>query len=103
MATNIPANAPKPQDHKAPVAKTFTFTHNGNDYTIPSIAALPVGVTRRARKAADEGDAVFIMLETVLAEDSPELVAIDSMDGEQFNDFLLAWGGGAPMGESSDS
>lgn len=102
--TNIPATAKKPQDHKAPAAEqTFTFTHNGTEYTIPSIASLPVGVSRRARKATDEGDAVFIMLESCLAEDSPELQAIDSMDGNEFNDFLLAWGGGAPAGESSDS
>lgn len=103
MATNIPATAPQPQDHKATAAKTFTFTHDGVEYTIPSIASLPVGVSRKARKASDEGDAVFIMLESVLAEDSLELAAIDSMDAEEFNNFLLGWGGGAPAGESSDS
>lgn len=92
-----------PQDHKKPAPKTFTFTQDSTEYTIPALAALPVGVTRKARKAADPGDAVFIMLETTLAEDSPELAAIDRMNADEFNAFLEGWGQGAPMGESSDS
>lgn len=92
-----------PQDHKKPASKTFTFTHNGETYTIPSLAALPVGVTRKARKATDEADQVFTMIELSMGEDSPALAAIDTMDGEQFDAFLQGWTQGAPMGESSDS
>lgn len=95
--------ATTPQDHKSPAPKTFTFTHNGEEFTIPTIAELPVGVVRKARKAADQGDAVFTMLEAVLEEGSPALEALDSMKAEEFSNFLEGWSGKAPLGESSDS
>jgi hypothetical protein len=86
-----------PQDHKS---KTFTFTHDDKSFTIPAFAALPVGVVRKARKGADDGDKAFIILETVMGEDSPELNAIDSMDVDQFNEFLKGWTQGAGVGEA---
>jgi hypothetical protein len=92
--------ATAPQDHNS---KTFTFTHAGKSFTIPSLKSLPVGVTRKARKSKDDTDMVFIMLEAVMAEDSKELAAIDSMDADQFNEFLTAWTQGAAVGESSGS
>jgi hypothetical protein len=92
-----------PQDHKSPAAKTFTFSHNGEDFTIPAIADLPVGVMRKARKAADQGDAVFMMLEAVLDEGSPALAALDDMKADEFSLFLEGWSGKAPLGESFDS
>jgi hypothetical protein len=87
----------KPEDHKS---KTFTFTHEGTEFTIPAFASLPIGVVRKSRKASDDGDRAFIILETVLGEDSPELNAVDSMDADQFNDFLKGWTQGASVGEA---
>lgn len=85
------------------MSETFTFTHAGKEYSIPAMAALPIGVLRKARKGADRMDQTFIILETVMGEDSEELSAIDTMTAEQFNAWFEAWSQGAPVGESSDS
>ena len=84
-------------------SKTYTFEHNGEKFTIPAIAALPVGVTRKARKAKDDVDQVFILLEATMGDDSKELAAVDSMTSEEFNEFLTGWTQGATVGESSSS
>lgn len=86
-----------PQDHKA---KTHTFTHNGTDFTIPAFTSLPIGVIRKARKGKDEADTAFIILETVMGEDSKELAAVDAMDQTQFQTFLEGWTQGAGVGEA---
>lgn len=83
--------------------KTYTFDYEGKTYTIPAFSALPVGAVRKARKAKDEADQAFTILEIVLGEDSPELAVVDSMDAEAFEKFLAGWTQGAPLGESSDS
>lgn len=87
----------KPEDHKS---KTYTFTHNGTDHTIPAFASLPIGVIRKSRKASDDGDKAFIILETIMGEGSPELNAVDSMDAAEFNEFLKGWTQGASVGEA---
>ena len=84
-------------------AKIYTFEHNGKTYEIPSLAALPMGALRKARKIQDETDKLFTMLEVVMPEGSPALDAIDAMDTEAFQTFLTGWTQGAPMGESSSS
>ncbi len=83
--------------------KTFEFEHDGKKYTVPAFNALPMGAVRKARKAKDEGDQVFTIIEIMLGEDSPELAALDAMDGEEFQQFMAAWTQGAPLGESSSS
>ena len=86
-----------PQDHKS---KTFTFTHDGKTFTIPSFTSLPIGVVRKSRKGKDDADTTFLILENVLAADSDELAAIDSMDSTEFNAFLEGWTQGAGVGEA---
>lgn len=81
----------------------FHYTFDGVELVIPKFADLPMGVIRKARKAKDEADQVFGILEAVMGEESPELAIIDSMNGAQFSDFLAEWTQGAPMGESSSS
>lgn len=81
----------------------FHFTVDGVDYTIPKFSDIPMGAIRKARKATDEADQVFGIIETVMGEDSPELAAIDTMTGSQFSEFLTEWTQGAPVGESSSS
>lgn len=83
--------------------KTYKFEHNGTTHEIPSLAALPMGALRKARKIEDETDKLFTMLEVVMPEGSPALAALDSMDTEAFQTFLAGWTQGAPMGESSSS
>lgn len=84
-------------------AKIYKFEHDGQTYEIPSLAALPMGALRKARKIQDETDKLFTMLEVVMPEGSPALEAIDLMDSEAFQTFLAGWTQGAPMGESSSS
>lgn len=87
----------KPEDHKS---KTYTFTHNDKSFTIPSFASLPTGVIRKARKGTDEMDKVFLIIETVMGEESPEMAALDAMSSDEFNEFLLGWTQGAGVGEA---
>jgi hypothetical protein len=81
----------------------FSFTHKGTDFTVPSFSDIPVGVIRKSRKATDDGDRAFTILETVMGEGSPELDAIDDMSSTEFQKFIEGWTQGAPMGESSSS
>ncbi len=89
-----------PQDHKS---KTYTFEVDGVEHTIPSFNSLPVGAIRKARKAKDETDQAFTIIETVMGEDSPALAALDTLDGAEFQAWLEGWTQGAALGESSDS
>lgn len=84
-------------------SKTYEFEYKGEKYSIPAFSALPMGAVRKARKAKDESDQAFTILEAVMPEDSPELNAVDSMDAETFNAWLTGWTQGTPLGESSSS
>lgn len=84
-------------------SKTFTFEHKGKKFTIPAFSALPMGAIRKARKAKDEADQAFTIIETVMGEDSDELAAIDSMSPEEFQVWLTGWTEGAGVGEASSS
>lgn len=84
-------------------SKTYTFEYQGKKFTIPAFNALPMGAIRKARKAKDEADQAFTILEAVMPEGSPELDAIDSMPADVFNTWLEGWTQGAPVGESSSS
>jgi hypothetical protein len=81
-------------------ADTYTFVHNGKKFTIPAFTALPVGVIRKARRGKDEADTAFLILETVMGEDSKELAAVDAMTQTQFQKFLEGWTQGAGVGEA---
>lgn len=82
---------------------TYTFTHNGEEFTIPAFSDLPMGAIRKARKGENEADRAFLILESVMDEDSPELNAIDEMKPDEFNDWLNGWTQKAPVGESASS
>lgn len=86
-----------PQDHKS---KTFNFTVDGKTFSIPSFTSLPTGVVRKARKGKDDLDTTFIILESVMKEDSPELAALDAMSQDEFGDFIKAWTQGAGIPEA---
>jgi hypothetical protein len=80
-------------------SETYTFTHKGKTYEIPSVTAMPIGVMRKAAKAESEFSQAFIILEQVCGEDSPELAAIDTMLADEFAAFIKGWTQGAPLGE----
>lgn len=84
-------------------SKTYTFEHNGEKFTIPAFGALPMGAIRKARKAKDEADQAFTIIEAVMGEDSPALTALDSMSAAEFNTWLEGWTQGGSVGESVNS
>jgi hypothetical protein len=84
-------------------AKNYKFEHKGKTYSIPNFNELPMGALRKARKANDEADQAFTIIEVVMGEDSAELAALDSMTAKEFQAFLEGWTQGAPLGESSSS
>lgn len=81
----------------------FHFTHNDVEYNIPKFSDLPMGVIRKSRKADDDGDRVFIILEAVMGEGSAELDAVDDMSAEEFKNFLGEWTEGVSLPEGSSS
>lgn len=88
------------KDHKS---KTYEFTVGGKEYTIPAFSSLPAGALRRARKADDDLDKAFTILEYTLGLDSKELTAVDAMTVDEFGEFVKGWTDGVSVGESLDS
>lgn len=89
-------------------AEKFHFTQGGKKYTIPRFDQMPAGALRKSRKGSDDMDKAFIILESVLGEDSKELAALDRMSIEEFGEVLKDWTGqsgtaAVSLGESSDS
>ena len=84
-------------------ADKFSFTHDGETYYLPHLKDVKTGVMRKSRKAQDDSDRFFIIIEEVCGENSPELNAIDDMTGTELQATLKAWAQGAQLGESSSS
>lgn len=84
-------------------AKVYNFTHAGKKYSVPAFGSLPMGAVRASRKAIDDADKAFIIIEYVLGEDSNEIKALDSMTATEFSEWLTGWTQGAPLGESVSS
>ena len=84
-------------------AKLYKFDFNKVTYEIPYFSELPMGAIRKARKATDDIDKAFIIIEELLGENAEALKALDSMKAAEFQKFLEGWTQGAPMGESSGS
>jgi hypothetical protein len=93
----------QPQDHLPPASTKFVLDTNGVKVEIPNFRSLPMGAIRKARKAGNDTDATFVLLEETLGEGSEALNAIDQMSAEEFGEFLKEWTGGAPLGEALDS
>lgn len=81
----------------------YHFEIGGNKYSVPFLKDSPIGVLRKARKAGNDMDAAFTILELILGEDSPEIAAVDTMTPEQFGEWMKGWTQGASLGESSGS
>jgi hypothetical protein len=69
------------KDHKS---KTYEFVVAGKTYSIPAFSSLPAGALRQARKATDDLDKAFTIV-------------------EEFGEFVKGWTDGVSVGESSDS
>lgn len=81
----------------------YSFKHAGKKFQIPLFTDIPMGVIRKSRRASDDMDKAFIILETLMGEGSPEMEAVDSMNAAEFQEFLAGWTQGAPVGESVSS
>lgn len=79
---------------------TYKFSHNGRDYEVPALSAIPTGVIRKTRKLTDDTDKSFTILEMMLGEDSKELKALDQMSPAEFGEWLNGWTQGTPLGEA---
>jgi hypothetical protein len=82
---------------------TYKFDIAGTTYEVPLLKDAPIGVVRKARKAGNDMDATFIILETMLGEESPELAAVDTLSASAFADWMKGWTQGASLGEASGS
>jgi hypothetical protein len=82
---------------------TYKFNIKGTDYEVPLLKDAPIGVIRKARKAGNDMDATFTILEAMLGEDSQELAAVDTLTPVEFENWMRGWTQGAELGESSSS
>jgi hypothetical protein len=76
-----------------------TFEHNGSSYELPDIKTVKPGVMRKARKGENEMDKTFLLLELLLGDDSPTMLALDDLTPEDFNKVIGDWLQGAQLGE----
>jgi hypothetical protein len=84
-------------------AEKFHFQHKGKDFSIPKFENIPSGVVRKARKADNDLDAAYLVLELTLGEDSKELAALDEKPLSEIGEIIKAWTNGVTLGESSGS
>lgn len=84
--------------------KKFTYKVGKTTITLPSLAKLPIGVVRKSRKG-DDGEALFVIFETLFDEESPEMKAFDSLDADGVGALMQAWSefSGVSLGESTAS
>ena len=81
----------------------YKFEIDGTEYEIPQFADLPLGALRKARKAQDELDATFELLEGTLGAESAVMAALDGLTISKFKTWFDGWAGGSTLGESSGS
>ena len=79
---------------------SYTLQHKGKKVTLPDFKDLPVGVIRKARKESPD-EMMWVVVETVL--DEKALALIDTMSISEFNEAMMGWTQGAPLGESLQS
>jgi len=75
----------------------YTYTHNGNEVTLPDFQAIPVGLVRKIRNES-ENDQAWLILEYLLDEE--QLAVVDTMTVPEFAQFMNGWTQGANLGES---
>lgn len=82
----------------------FHYTIGKTKIALPLIGNLPLGIARKTRHA-DAAEQLFVTFETLFAEGSKELDALDTLDGDQMNELMEAWqkASGVTLGESTAS
>lgn len=69
----------------------YKYTKDGVEYSFPLFKNIKTGILRKARKAKDDTDMVFTIIELMLGEESKELEMIDNLTNEEFEEFLNGW------------
>lgn len=96
--------APKtPQDHLPAQPTTVEFETSLGTLILPHFSRINGGALRKARKAENEVDAFFIIIEEFCGEPSPELDHLDRLPLVELGQLFLDWTQGATVGESSSS
>lgn len=82
----------------------FHYLIGDVDIALPQLANVPLGIVRKTRHLPDD-EKLFVTLETLLPEGSPELAAVDTLDRSGLADLMGAWqaAAGVDLGESSAS
>ena len=79
---------------------SYTIEHKNKKVTLPNFTDMNVGIIRKARKMEPD-EQMWFMLESVV--DEKGLAIIDEMSLTKFNEAMLGWTQGAPLGESLKS
>ncbi len=99
--------APKtPQDHLKAVADmpaTIDLETSQGTLTLPHFSRINGGALRKARKAANEMDQFFTLIEEFCGDPSPELAHLDRLPLVELGELFVQWTQGASVGESSSS
>jgi hypothetical protein len=82
---------------------TYEFEVDGKTFSVPAFSEMPTGALRKARKADNDMDRAFVILEEALGLESDALAALDKMSLTDFGKWLEGWTQGASLGESSGS
>lgn len=73
--------------------KTTDITINGKTITVPKLQDLPFGIVRKTRNITSDEDRLFTIIELLFSEGSDELNFIDSLTGEEVEQFMTQWAG----------
>lgn len=96
----------KPQDHLQAIANmpaTVTFETSLGELVLPHFSRINGGALRKARKAQDQMDQFFIIIEEFCGDPSPELDHLDKLPVIELGELFMQWTQGVGLGESSSS
>lgn len=83
-------------------SNTVEITINDKSITITKLSKLPVGILRKTRNLANDEERLFTIIELLFSEGSDELNFIDSLTGDELEEFMKQWtgtNGDVPAGE----
>lgn len=95
-----------PQDHLQALKdqpETVDFQTSKGKLTLPHFSRIPGGAIRKARKAEDQMDQFFIIIEETCGDPSDELAFLDRLSLAELGSLFMEWTQGAAVGESSSS
>jgi hypothetical protein len=78
-----------------------TVSTSAGDVELPELSSIRAGVLRKARRATDEMDQFFTIVEDVLGEDSLALNILDQLPLSELAEVFQQWTGATP-GEFSN-